>query len=86
MQTKVIPKRISCDINHPDYDPQCYKYSAYLDGQELPHCFYADSEKGEAHCFVIDENGDLIPDGDRPATQVFTGDVVINFVSEEAGK
>lgn len=44
--------RKSVRQDDPSYDPEAFKYEAYLDGVRLDNCFTADEELGEAHVYL----------------------------------
>lgn len=76
--------RISTRKDDPGYTARAYNYQVYLDGKKLDHCHTADEEKGEAHCFVYD-------DDDRPVwalgstglieTEIKYGDVRVEMMN-----
>ena len=44
---------------------KCPFYKVYLNGNELTNCYYADDERGEAECYLRDENGNYALNAER---------------------
>ena len=50
----------------------------FEDGKEVKYCFTADEELGKAYCYAIDEEGQLIADGNNTIKEIeLSGKVVI---------
>lgn len=49
--------RMSIRKSDIGYDPEGYKYEAYLNGKKIDHCFTADEELGIAYLYDIDKEG-----------------------------
>ena len=79
MKTEHRNNRVSTNLDHPDYKADYWNYSATLNGEHLNFCNFADSEKGEVHCYSIDKNGNLILEGYSLKVDVMFGDVVITY-------
>jgi hypothetical protein len=67
--------RISCRRGDPFFDESAVLYKPLLNGVELRQCFMADEEKGEAHCYIENDNGELYMDGEEIAWEVKKGTV-----------
>lgn len=74
--------RLSVRNSDPGYSADAFRACVFLDGAELRHCFTADEEAHEAHCYVTDANGQLIVDGDRLREEVKRGRVEIVVLPE----
>jgi len=71
--------RVSTDKNDKGYIYDAYNHYVFLDGVELKHCFTADEELGEAHCYVVDKDDKLVIDdsGENIKTEILKGKVKI---------
>ena len=54
--------RKSVSRNDSGYDPGAHKWKVLLNGEELPNCFTADEERGEAFVYEKDKSGNFILD------------------------
>ena len=75
--------KISTRTQDEAYNPEAYKYQAYLDGQKLDYCFYAD-EEGEAHVHVMGADGRVVRNSamDKAETKIKYGKVELKKMSK----
>jgi len=52
--------RVSVNKDDPGYREDSRLFTPSIDGRALTHCVTADTDLGEAHCFVRDEQGQLV--------------------------
>ena len=52
--------RKSVNKNDPGYDPEAYRYEAFLDGIKLDLCFTADEELGKAWIYKDNKSNEVI--------------------------
>lgn len=66
-------------------DPEGKFYLAYCDGYQLPNCFFADEEVGEAHCYEVNSEGRMFlrPGRDEPSTVVIRGRIELRRKADE---
>lgn len=66
-------------------DPEGKFYLAYCDGQQLPNCFFADEEAGEAHCYEVNSEGRMFcrPGGEGPSMVVMRGRIELRRLPDE---
>ena len=70
--------RVSCREKDLGYLPNTTKVKVFVDGKEVKYCFTADEELGKAYCYAIDEDGQLIADGNNTIKEIeLSGKVVI---------
>lgn len=58
-------------------NPGVERYTVYLDGVEVKHCYTADDEKGEVIAAVHDERGYVVADNGGVKRQTLYGAVRI---------
>ena len=71
--------RVSVKVDHPDFREGCGDYEVTLDGEKTVACVFADNVKGEVHCFMLDNNGEIMADENsgHPKEIISYGKVVI---------
>lgn len=77
--------RLSVRHGDPGLCAEAYRARVFLDGVELKHCFTADEEKREVHCYATDQAGKLIVDGDCIKEEIKRGRVEIVLLPEGEG-
>lgn len=68
--------RVSVKNDDPGYCAEAFGATVTVDGEKIDHCFTADEELGEAHCFVFPYE---FISGDKIKEEIKRGKVVISF-------
>ena len=68
---------MSSHKNSPYYNPFCFRYEAYCNGEKVERCFEADEENGVCSFYKTDKDGKFIIINDELMTDKVYGKVSI---------
>ena len=59
-----------------------YGYDVFLDGLKLQFCKRADDVKGTAVCYKLDENGEILVNGEETQEVRYKGNITIKKIED----